>query len=264
MGIYDRDYYRNPPHRSAFGRTVNPWSVNTWLIILNVAVFVANLVLVLPGATVQEQVGQDLFGNAVYAPVAMPPIHPIEVYGWFSVTTALGHLQLWRLVTFQFLHAGFDHILFNMIALFFFGPLIESYLGSRRYLAFYLLCGVAGPIMYILLWQVGLLSGGPSTPLVGASAGIFGVLIAGATVAPNSEVLIWGVLPMKLRTFAWVLLAIAAWTVFQHGATGSNNAGGQAAHLGGAAAGYALIRYPRVLDVFDRIGRRRPSMRFRP
>jgi len=227
-------------------------------------VFVVNLVLVVPGGTVQEQIGQDGFGNAVYAPVQMPPVHPIQTYGWFSVTTALGHLQLWRLVTFQFLHAGFDHILFNMIALFFFGPLIESYLGSRRYLAFYLLCGVAGPVMYVVLWQVGLLSSGPSTPLVGASAGIFGVLIAGATVAPNSEVLIWGVLPMKLRTFAWVLLAIAAYTVFQHGATGTNNAGGQAAHLGGAAAGYALIRYPRVLDVFDRIARRRPSMRYRP
>ena len=250
MGIYDRDYYRNPPHRSAFGRTVNPWSVNTWLIVLNVAVFILNNLIV---QNVFDSDG-DLLGR----------FHPIETYGWFSVTTALGHLQLWRLVTFQFLHAGFDHILFNMIALFFFGPLIESYLGSRRYLAFYLLCGVAGPVMYVVLWQVGLLSGGPSTPLVGASAGIFGVLIAGATVAPNSEVLIWGVLPMKLRTFAWVLLAIAAYTVFQHGATGSNNAGGQAAHLGGAAAGYALVRYPQVLNIFDRIGRRRPSMRYRP
>ena len=250
MGIYDRDYYRNPPHRSAFGRTVNPWSVNTWLIVLNVAVFILNNLIV---QNVFDSDG-DLLGH----------FHPIETYGWFSVTTALGHLQLWRLVTFQFLHAGFDHILFNMIALFFFGPLIESYLGSRRYLAFYLLCGVAGPVMYVVLWQVGLLSGGPSTPLVGASAGIFGVLIAGATVAPNSEVLIWGVLPMKLRTFAWVLLAIAAYTVFQHGATGSNNAGGQAAHLGGAAAGYALVRYPQVLNIFDRIGRRRPSMRYRP
>ena len=148
-----------------------------------------------------------------------------------------------------------------MFALFFFGPLIESYLGSRRYLAFYLLCGMAGPVAYIGLWATHVLIGSAWVPLVGASAGIFGVLIAGATVAPNSEVLIWGVLPMKLRTFAWVLLGIAVYTIFSAG----HNAGGQAAHLGGAAAGYVLIRYRHLLDAFE-FGRPRRggNIRYRP
>ena len=250
MGIHDRDYYRDPPRRPTPFGGIRPLSVNTWLIVVNVAVFLLNTLLV---GTVVDPWG-DVVGR----------FHPIEYYGWFSVTTALYHLQLWRLVTFQFLHANFDHILFNMIALYFFGPLIEAYLGSRRYLAFYLLCGMAGPAMYIVLWGAHVLTGGPSAPLVGASAGIFGVLVAGAMVAPNTVVLIWGLLPIKLRTLAWVLLAIAAYTVFHYGPFASNNAGGQAAHLGGAAAGYLLIRYRHVLDVFDRGGRGPSRMRFRP
>ena len=260
MGIYDRDYYRDPPHRSGYHGNVHPLAVNTWLIIVNVAVFLLNAVVVLPGGVTRVLLGQDPFGNPVYESVQLPPYHPIEFYGWFSVTQAVFHLQLWRVVTFQFLHAGFEHILFNMIGLFFFGPLIEAYLGRRRYLAFYLLCGAAGPAMYILLWATHLLAGGPSVPLVGASAGIFGVLVAGAMVAPNTEVLIWGVLPVKLKTLALVLLAMAVFTVFHYGPLATNNAGGQAAHLGGAAAGYLLIRYKHVLDVF---GPRRPRMRYR-
>jgi membrane associated rhomboid family serine protease len=223
------------------------WSITTWLIVINIAVYVVNSLV-----TVQATV-VDPFGNVVGAMA----IHPIERLGEFSVATAIFHLQLWRLVTFQFLHVGVEHILFNMIALYFFGPMIESYLGASRYLAFYLLCGVAGPIMYVALWASGLLIHSPAAALVGASAGIFGVLIAGAMVAPDSTVLIYGVLPMRLRTMAWVLLAIAAYAVFSGGP--GANAGGQAAHLGGAAAGYLLIRNQRWLNVFD--FRRRPRMR---
>src|SRR5438128_2409617 len=91
------------------------WSITTWLLVLNVAVFL------LQAAS-----------------------HEIEPWGHFSVTTGLYHLQLWRFITFQFLHAGPGHLIFNMLALYFFGPLVESYSGRRRYLAFYLLCGVAG------------------------------------------------------------------------------------------------------------------------
>ena len=76
-------------------------------------------------------------------------------------------------ITFQFLHANGEHILFNMIALFFFGPLIESFLGARRYLAFYLICGIAGAVSYLGLWSAHILIGNSYEPLIGASAGIF-------------------------------------------------------------------------------------------
>jgi membrane associated rhomboid family serine protease len=254
MGIYDRDYLRDEPAggfyrgpRAAGWRggvgSVRMWSITTWLIVINCVVFVLDLVIT-------AQVGVvDPFGN-----VGSMTIHPLKQLGEFSVTMAIFHLQLWRLITFQFLHSGAEHILFNMIGLYFFGPMIEDYLGSKRYLAFYLLCGVAGPIFYVALWAMGFLAQGASTPLVGASAGIFGVLIAAAQVAPDSTVLVYGILPMRLRTMAWVLLAIAAYAVFFGGPR--SNAGGQAAHLGGAAAGYLLINNQRWLNVFD--FRRRP------
>ena len=139
MGIYDRDYTRpgyQSPTSGSVG-TVRMWSVNTWIIVLCIAVFVlSNLIT-----------ARVLIDGQMHR-VSLP-----EMWGYFSVNTAVLHFQVWRFITFQFLHANFTHILFNMIALYFFGPLIETYLGSRRYLAFYLICGIAGPIMYMVLWR---------------------------------------------------------------------------------------------------------------
>ncbi len=244
MGIYDRDYWQdsNQPRRSTRFGGMSMWSVTTWLIAINVAVFLIN------GAVQQTVVDNDGY--------VLGRIHPInDLYGYFSVATAVFHLQIWRFITFQFLHANFNHILFNMISLFFFGPIVESYLGSRRYLAFYLLCGIAGPAMYVVLWALGFLIHDPRVPLVGASAGIFGVLIAAAQIAPNATVLIYGIIPMRLRMMAMLLLAVAVYTTFTNG----TNAGGEAAHLGGAAAGFLLIKNPRLLNFLD--FRKRSRMR---
>ena len=238
MGIYDRDYYRQPNCSSSFGG-ISLWSMNTKLIAINITVFLVESVL-------QRSDAADFLSD----------------WGAFTINSAIVHLQIWRFVTFQFLHAGLGHIAGNMIALYFFGPMIESYFGSRRYLIFYLLCGFAGPVMYMLLWASHLLNYTTFVPMVGASAGIFGVLIAAAEVAPDTQVLVYGILPVRLRMLAWVLLAIAAYTViFQSNLMGSN-AGGQAAHLGGAAAGYLLIKNQRVLDKLN--FKRRPRMRYRP
>lgn len=243
MGFADRDYNRaaspgysrGRPARGVFG-TLPMWSVTTWIIAINVAVFI-----------VDGMLGGRLTG-----------------IGEFSKITAINDLQLWRFVTFQFLHVSISHIFFNMLALYFFGPMIEEYLGARRYLVFYLLCGVAGAVMYLLMWAVGFFDGpaghqmGANTPLVGASAGIFGVLIAAASVAPNTTiVLLFPPIPMKLRTLAWIMLGIAVYTVW----TNRGNAGGEAAHLGGAALGALLIRNPQWLN-FANTHRKRPRRGF--
>lgn len=245
MGIYDRDYYQSPRTRIAPLGGMSMWSVNTWLIIINVAVFIVDRALYKfgYGHYLYIPIGRDASGQMEFF---RQPMMLLEYWGHFSAITAIDHLQLWRFITFQFLHAGIEHILFNMIALFFFGPLIEMYLGSRRYLAFYLLCGMAGAASYLGLWGIHVLVGNPYVSLIGASAGIFGVLIAGAMVAPQATVLIYGIIPMQLRTMAWLLLAFAVYTVFTNG----NNAGGQAAHLGGALLGFLLIKNQRVLNVF--------------
>ncbi len=204
----------------------------------------------------------------------------LTAFGYFSTATALVHhdpifgwsgLQVWRFITFQFLHANLNHLLFNMLTLYFFGGMVEHYLGRKRYLAFYLLCGVCGALMYLLLnglalggqgifgprFEVpGLLFNDATLPLVGASAGVFGVIMAGAFLAPNAEVLLFFFLPMKLRTLAFGLVGFALLAVW----FGWSNAGGEAAHVGGALAGYYFIRNPHHLHgMFDFMGRFDPT-----
>jgi membrane associated rhomboid family serine protease len=209
---------------------------------------------------------------------------PLKALLFFSTSSALfgddgiglppGWPQLWRFIGFQFLHADLSHLFFNMLGLWFFGPVVERYLGGKRYAAFYLLCGICGAAMYLLLnflgtqfgaWRPGahvpfLLLNDPTTPLVGASAGVFGVVMAAAYLAPHAEVLVYFVLPMRLRTLAYTLVAVAMGTLF----LGGGNAGGEAAHLGGAIAGFWLIRRPHLLHrLFDWMGTVDPTSRTR-
>jgi membrane associated rhomboid family serine protease len=237
MGFADRQYARRDYGRPTVAGAMRMWSVTTWLIAINVAVFLVNW-----------------FSRSDENPEGW-----LDFWGHFSATTVIYHLQLWRFITFQFLHNGFPHLLFNMIALYFFGPIVEDYLGGRRFLAFYLLCGAAGGAAYLLLWALGVLQYGAATSLVGASAGIFGVLVAGARVAPDTTVmLVFPPIPLRLRVVALVTLGIAVWVVFSYG----RNAGGEAAHLGGAVLGAVLIWRPDLLNVFDFSLRRRRKGRF--
>jgi len=113
---------------SVFGRAGGGMSMVTILIIINCVVFVLDQILS-SGSRVPEWMSPRLMGR-------------------FTINEAVEGLQVWRVFTYQFLHAGFMHILFNMIGLFFFGRMLEQWWGSRRFLAFYLLCGVAGVVPY--------------------------------------------------------------------------------------------------------------------
>jgi len=249
MGIYDRDYYREPPRRSVFA-SFSMVSVTTWLIIINVAVFLIDSILQQQHVT---NLLREAFGDSYRN---LPPgfretllkrvPKPIEEWGYFSMTKAVSELQIWRFITFQFLHADTSHIFSNMLSLFFFGPIVESYFGRLRYIVFYLLCGVAGAGCYLLLLAMHILKGA-DVPLVGASAGIFGVLVAGAVLMPNAKILLLiPPIPIKLKYLALILVGWATYVALHNG----TNAGGQAAHLGGAALGFLLIRYPKLLSPF--------------
>jgi membrane associated rhomboid family serine protease len=235
MGIYDRDYYRQSAE-STVGH-MQMLSVTTWLIIINVAVAIIDPILFNRGHGL-VYVEQVQYSGQIRDLPSMPPMQGL---GHFSILLGIQKLEIWRFITFQFLHAGMVHLVLNMIALFFFGPLVEEYLGSRRFLAFYLLCGIGGPIAYTFLYLSHILIEYSWTPLIGASAGIFGTLIAAARIAPNETVVIYGIIPMRLKTLAWILFGIAAFTVLRYGNSGQANAGGEAAHLGGAAVGFLLI-----------------------
>jgi len=201
---------------------------------------------------------------------------------YFSTSTALystipgvgvSALQLWRFIGFQFCHADLNHLIFNMIGLYFFGPVVERYLGSKRYTAFYLLCGVAGALLYLILNLAGyimasagarvvipgLLLNDPDMPLVGASAGVFGIIIASARLMPNAQVLLFFVIPMRLKTLAYGLVLFACAAVLLRW----RNAGGEAAHIGGAVAGWYLIHNPdRLRSFFDLLGAVDPTSTF--
>ncbi len=306
MGIYDRQYVRVGPRSGSGLGSLRFVSVNSWIIIVNVAVFVLSVLtlqiatLVPMDATLRKQVPysqlavergvRNDFGTEV-DPRTVPVNGSVQrvlidkrtgevvgsqkytlmpvMYAWGHFSTALGFfgLQLWRFITFQFLHAGLLHLLFNMVGLWVFGGMVEQYLGSRRYLAFYLTCGIFGAVGYLILNFLGnvvfpnaatlLLNDSIHTPLVGASAGVFGVILACAYIAPNAMVvLLFPPIPLKLKWLAYAYVAFAAWNLLRQG----QNAGGDAAHIGGAIAGAFFIRNAHLLrdffDVFRRSDRR--------
>jgi membrane associated rhomboid family serine protease len=247
MGFYDRDYYRTPP-RGGVGK-LRVWSVTTWLIILNVAVYLADWAFKSRMAA-HFQMPLRSFANVA---------GPLEQLGWYSIDTAIMHGQAWRVVTCQFLHTGFWHLAMNMFGLWIFGELVEQRLGRRRYLFYYLLCGIAGPMMYTALWLLGFLTLATAQPLIGASAGIFGIMLAAAYLEPD-RLLYMYFFDMPLKYFAWAMVGIAAYTVLARG----DNAGGQAAHLGGALLGYVLIRNDSALNLVARRserGRRKKQLK---
>jgi membrane associated rhomboid family serine protease len=255
MGLADRDYMQSSSGRGGerFGG-VSPWTISVWLIVINVAAFLID-------STLQIEVRRLLGTTPQGVPVvAQDRTGLLFHFGSFSFLEAVRGLQVWRFLTCQFLHADLMHLLGNMMGIYFFGPMIESRIGRRKFLAFYLLCGFMGPIGFMAMQAINVLPVTPDATLIGASAGVFGILIAGAFVAPRAWVqLIFPPIPIQLRTLAWLLIAFAAYTVFTRG----NNAGGEAAHLGGAALGWYLIRNHDLLNFAERLGRRRPRMRIR-
>ncbi|MEC9234262.1 MAG: rhomboid family intramembrane serine protease [Planctomycetota bacterium] len=221
--------------------------------------------------------GDSKVGEAEYMNMA-----PIKRLGYFSTSNALigsnaeGDLvggQFWRFISFQFLHGDFTHLLVNMFGLWIFGPMVERYLGGKRYLAFYLLCGIFGALFYLLLNAAGaalaifgldtvpfLLVNNAHRPLIGASAGVFGVLLAGAYLAPNSTVLLFFLIPMRLATLCWGLIGFSVFVLLFQNDNPNANAGGEAAHLGGALAGFYFIRHPHHLHgFFNLLGRVDPT-----
>ena len=137
MGIYDRDYARDrrpgpgggPPQGRLVG-VLGMWSVNTWIILINIAVYLIDQFTPI----VQVVVATTKRPDGTVAGVTAP-MHLLTAYGHFSTATGFMQLEVWRLVTFQFLHANFTHIFFNMFGLFIFGGIVEEYLGSKRYAA---------------------------------------------------------------------------------------------------------------------------------
>lgn len=172
--------------------------------------------------------------------------NPLLQFGTFTIQTAIFELRIWEFLTFQFLHGSLGHILFNSIGLYFFGPWMENWWGSKKFLIFYLLCGCAGAAFYTLLMTLGLLPGTLDTGLIGASAGIYGIFIGVAVIAPNLRArLLFPPIELSMRQLAIALMVISSGAIILKW---GGNEGGEAGHLGGAILGFILVRYPRLLS----------------
>jgi len=141
--------------------------------------------------------------------------------------------QIWRLITFQFLHASLGHLFMNMLALYFLGPTLEGNWGSKRFLYFYLICGAVGGLVFLIGSQISSFFGGV---LVGASGGILGLLVACAILFPHFVVFIF-IFPVPIRLAAVGFTLFYVLNVISKG----YNAGGDLCHLGGMATAFAWI-----------------------
>ena len=162
-----------------------------------------------------------------------------NIYDYLALSTwGLSKGFVWQLLTFQFLHGGLLHLLCNLIGIWFFGRFVESRLGSANFLKLYFSSGVFGGLLQSLLgWLFPNHLG--AGPVVGASAGIFGLLAAFAVLEPESEILLFFVLPVKSKYLLWTFTGIALFFTI----VPSDPGVAHAAHLGGIIAGAAFIRW---------------------
>ncbi len=155
---------------------------------------------------------------------------------WFALWPLGAGFAPWQLVSYSFLHAGIWHLFFNMFALFMFGSQLERLFGLRSYLAFYFVCVVTAAIMQLVVMA---LASGPPYPTLGASGGVFGLLLGFGMYFPRHTVmLIFPPIPMP----AWLFVTLFGALELYLGVTGTAAGVAHFAHLGGMAGGYLMIR----------------------
>jgi len=167
---------------------------------------------------------------AVYIIFALTGLHNSSII-WFGLTPSLvlHHFQVWRLITYLFIHAGPWHIILNMFALWMFGPQIEWRMGIRRFLFYYFFTGIGGGVFSLIFGHF----------TIGASTSIFGLLVAFAIMFPNNIItLIFPPISMKAKHFV-IGFGIFQFIMLLGGANGI----AWEAHIGGMLFGYFYFHY---------------------
>jgi len=195
----------NYGYQTRFGPELTPLVRN--LIIINVAIFLLQFI---SGTLLQRS-----FLEAIFA------LNPEKVSDFW----------IWQLLTYSFLHADFFHILFNMFSLWMFGSELESTWGSDIFLKAYLFAASLGGVLTYLAhfwWPQGI--------VLGASGGIYGLLVAFAMIWPNREILFMAIFPLKAKYFVLIIMLMLAFS-------GGGGHIAHFAHAGGALGGYLFVRY---------------------
>jgi membrane associated rhomboid family serine protease len=152
------------------------------------------------------------------------------VYQAFVFVPQLLLVRPWTLVTYMFLHGSITHILFNMLGLFFFGPRVEARIGSRQFAILYFISGISGALLSLAFSRA---------PIVGASAGVFGVMLGFAHFWPDEPIHIWGIIPVPARILVIITTVITLWSGF----SGARGGIAHFAHLGGYAGAFLYLKW---------------------
>lgn len=205
--------------RSEFNK---PNNTLVQLILVNTVVFLA-LLLARVGLTMANQPGTYSF---ILAQLTIP-----------ATLSAFLH-KPWTLFTYFFTHEDIFHILYNMLFLYWFGRLIDEYLGNRRLVGLYFLGGLAGGALYLFMYNLVpyFQNQAESAQMLGASAAAFAVAVGAATLLPNYtfHLLFFGPVRIKYIVFFFIVLSIAQ--------SAGPNAGGNLAHLGGTFLGFFFVK----------------------
>jgi membrane associated rhomboid family serine protease len=157
----------------------------------------------------------------------------------FALTpTAVLHGWVWQLVTYSFLHAGLGHVFFNMLSLWMFGSQLEQDWGRQRFLEFYFFSILGGALCTMAISYGHVLGLSPQVTTLGASGGIYGLIVAFGVLYSRARIYVMGIFPIEARWFAIIWVALALYSALA--GTGGNIA--QIAHLGGALFGYIYLK----------------------
>lgn len=191
------------------------------LILINIAVFIIVNLINIPFI---------LFSKSI----------PFDITGFLSLYASPHNLlrHPWGFFTYMFMHAGFFHLLFNMLGLYWFGQIVQDMIGKPKILPIYIFGGFFGGLLYILAYNVFPVFSNvvSSATCIGASAGVMAIVLAAATIAPDYELrfAIFGNIKIKWIALAYVILDLIN--------IQNSNAGGHIAHLGGALFGFIFIK----------------------
>jgi len=155
-------------------------------------------------------------------------------FDWFAFYPSADFLtRPWGAVTYMFLHGGIWHVLLNMLVLFFFGPPLESRWGGGEFLKYYFLCGVLGVMLGFVI------PGTTGIPVIGASAAVYGVMLAFAWYWPESPIYIWGIFPVKAKYLVGFLFFLTVMGTYSDGGGGVAHF----AHLGGLLVALVYLKW---------------------
>jgi membrane associated rhomboid family serine protease len=156
----------------------------------------------------------------------------------FVPSFVLGKMMFWQFITANFMHADLNHLLFNMFGLYMFGVAVEKKLKEREFIEYFLVCGVGGYLLAFIFWCIGII---PNNLIVGASAGVYGLLLAFSLLYPNQKILLFFAIPMQAKWLA-ILFGVAEFLL-----SFRNNGISHIGHFGGIVAGVGYFMYKKKI-----------------